>query len=318
MPSAGDLVEVRIASLGGFCEGTVRCIDVDGVLTIDMATDHAADVNTVCVTETDVRPRPPSPPIDFVASLDGNVNVEARGVDGVWQPAKLIACKMLRNEGGARRCQCTVQFIRQRTEVVVDEASVRPLLEWQRDSWAPVPQIREDLAPSAEVSCVAVDGESVAVSAADDSPSAGAAGGAPPFVEPMLAHPVTPGELMEVTSFDEGLIGSWYEVKIVRLGTDPPEGGGPDDARSRGRIRDCAQLAGLLVVDGHFGSRQALVLYTAFPDNAHEVLPQPLASCVPSAAPRSGCCAHVTRVLQVLCLSCTLDGVRWWRGARSG
>ena len=54
---------------------------------------------------------------------------------------------------------------------------------------------------------------------------------------------------MEVTSREEGLIGSWYEVKVIRL-ADQSEG-------------SACEMVG--------GERQALVQYVSFPDTSEEV-----------------------------------------------
>ena len=95
-------------------------------------------------------------------------------------------------------------------ESTVDEKCVRPLREYKDGEWVAA------AAPPAAAS----NGAPMETDAAPIHP---------PPEEPTILHPVTVGEAMETTSFDEGLIGSWYEVKIVRLGAegDTEEGAGP-------------------------------------------------------------------------------------------
>ena len=176
-----------------------------------------------------VRPPPPAPPEDYLASLDTDAIVEALTESNRWQPATFLACKMLRSEGGGRKCQCTVRFISTEVEALVDEQGVRPFLAYSDGSWAPAPSPPTAATGSALATAstnrpdggdpMAIDGAATEVSA-----TAGAAAAN----EPQVLHPVSEGATMEVTSREQGLIGSWYEVKILRLGTEADAASGGD------------------------------------------------------------------------------------------
>ena len=244
--SAGALVEVRAAG-GGFREGTVRRVSPDhgGTLTIELSpppNEERAEKQSVTATMPDVRPRAPPPPADYVAGLEAGASVEALTSDGIWSPAAFLACKMLRSDGGARKCQCTVRMAvtgGEPKEETVDDHCVRPHKEWTDGAWVDAPG-----AALAHKEPAAANGTASGGEAAPGGAGGEAAPSAPPAPPvPTVIHPVAAGDAMEVTSFDEGLIGSWYEVKVVKLYAEGEAEG---------------------------AAGQALVMYTAYPDNSNE------------------------------------------------
>ena len=217
MLAVGSACEAKVP--GGWAPGTMASTDS---VTLKSSPSGAP---VALASSADVRPPPPDHnAMDFVAGLEVETVVEALAQDGVWQPAAFLACKMMRGDGGVRKCQCTVRLHASGEEEVVDETGVRPFLAWEGGAW-----VAATAPPAQEAKSVAADGDdamAVDGSAAADGEAAPYV--PPPPVMPTIVHPVAVGDAMEVTSLEEGLIGSWYEVKVTKLGSDADaaEGGG--------------------------------------------------------------------------------------------
>ena len=223
----GTGIEIAAPSVSGWREATVQSVSPDGAsLTIELSPlePPAVGGGTVVCKLTEVRPRPPPPPADYVAGLDEESVVEACGPDGIWQAAAFRAAKMLRSDGGARKLQCTVKMLAVGEETVLDEKYLRPLLEWSAGEWKPA-------RPSAALAHKPTGAAPMAVDDAPPPPPAPPADPAAPitFPPPVLTvlHPVAVGDAMEVTSLEEGLIGSWYAVTVTKLGTAADAGKDP-------------------------------------------------------------------------------------------
>ena len=151
---------------GGWSAGTVVSSDAGSY-----SVKTASGITFTC---SEVRAPPLPPSDDFLSGLDVEAAVEALTTDGVWKPAIFLACKMLRGEDGARKCQCTVRI--GTDEVVVDEAGVRPCVAAGGSAGG------DD--------AMAVDG------GADGAPAADADAPPPPPPKPTIQHPVEVGAVM--------------------------------------------------------------------------------------------------------------------------
>ena len=241
----GSKLEVRGATgwtpasvVGAVCPGRFR-VALVGAETIEVMSD-----------EERLRPAPPAAGgEDYVTGLADGAAVEAY-VAGSWQRASFSGAKMQRLESGARHTQCSVEVGNDGAPSSVSADEVRPCWEWSAaGGWQQGSARPDDPAPAASEATAMEAAEPAAPASAattngvhttDDGQVAGAseepvpppppsgadaatadAGGemeqddsaaAPAAVE------ITVGAEMELTSFEDGLKGSWYAVRVEEVG----------------------------------------------------------------------------------------------------
>ena len=227
---------------GAVCPGRFR-VALVGAETIEVSSD-----------EERLRPAPPDAGgEDYVSGLAAGAAVEAF-MAGSWQRASFAGAKMQRLESGARHTQCSVEVGDGGVPSSVSADEVRPRWEWsvaggwkqggaQADDAAPAaasePTATEVAEPAAAATAngVAADDDGHVADASeepvppppsgDGAATADAGGEAEPMAEDdSAAAPAAAAEAveiavgaeMELTSFEDGLKGSWYAVRVEEVG----------------------------------------------------------------------------------------------------